>query len=399
MAQKEWIDKDYYKVLGVSSSASADEIKKAYRKIARDNHPDAHPGDEKAEERFKSASEAYSVLGDKEKRAEYDELKRMVASGGYGAGGFGGSGGAGRAGGTRDFDIGDIFGGGSGMGGGMGGGLGDILGDMFGGGSGGRGGHGGQRTQRRSRGADVETEITLDFREATKGVTVPIRLTSPAPCTTCHGSGAKPGTSAKRCGTCSGSGVVSENRGAFGFSRPCPDCNGTGTRIDDPCTDCGGSGRVTRTRTITVRVPAGVVDGQKVRLAGQGEAGERGRAAGDLFVTVHVRPDNLFTRTGDDLKVTVPVSFSELALGGTVTVPTLDNKVKVRVPAGTADGMTLRVRGRGVAKRNGHSGDLLVTVRVTVPKHLDEGAASALRHYAEEEKRSGFDPRADWAGN
>jgi molecular chaperone DnaJ len=400
VAQKEWIDKDYYADLGVSSTADADEIKKAYRKIARENHPDAHPGDTAAENRFKTASEAYSVLGDKEKRAEYDELKQMVASGGYGApgggfGGFGGApggGGAGGAGGFDGFDLGDLFN----RAGGGGGGFGDVFGDMFGGSGASRGG---TRAQRRSRGADVETEITLDFREATKGVTVPIRLTSPAACTTCHGSGATPGTSSARCGTCSGAGVVSENRGAFGFSRPCPDCNGTGTRIEDPCSDCSGTGRVTRTRTITVRVPAGVVDGQKVRLAGQGEAGERGRPAGDLFVTVHVRPDELFTRSGDDLKMTVPVSFTELALGGAVTVPTLDTRVRVKIPAGTGDGTTLRVRGRGVTKRNGASGDLLVTVKVAVPKNLDEGAASALRHYAEEEKRTGFDPRAGWSGN
>ncbi|MEY8565689.1 molecular chaperone DnaJ [Corynebacteriaceae bacterium 7-707] len=399
MAQKEWIDKDYYADLGVSSTASADEIKKAYRKIARENHPDAHPGDAAAESRFKTASEAYSVLGDKDKRAEYDELKQMVASGGYGApgGGFGGFGGApgggAGAGGFDGFDLGDLFN----RAGGGGGGFGDVFGDMFGGAGAPRGG--GTRTQRRTRGADVETEITLDFREATKGVTVPIRLTSPAACTNCHGSGATPGTSSARCGTCSGAGVVSENRGAFGFSRPCPDCNGTGTRIEDPCKDCKGTGRIIRTRTITVRVPAGVVDGQKVRLAGQGEAGERGRPAGDLFVTVHVRPDDLFTRSGDDLKMTVPVSFTELALGGAVTVPTLDTRVRVKIPAGTADGTTLRVRGRGVTKRNGASGDLLVTVKVAVPKNLDEGAASALRHYAEEEKRTGFDPRAGWSGN
>lgn len=395
MAQKEWIDKDYYGVLGVSSSASADEIKKAYRKIARDNHPDAHPGDAVAEERFKSASEAYSVIGDKDKRAEYDELKEMAASGGFSRGFGRGAAGGGHAGqGSGGFSGFGGFGGGTGNSGGDGFDIGDIFGGMFGGGGG-----GGTRSPRRSRGADVETEITLDFREATKGVTVPIRLTSPAPCTTCHGSGARPGTTTSRCATCGGEGLVSENRGAFGFSRPCPDCNGTGTRIDDPCTDCGGTGRVTRTRTITVRVPAGVVDGQRVRLAGQGEAGERGRAAGDLFVTVHVRPDDLFSRSGDDLRITVPVSFTELALGGTVTVPTLDSKVRVRVPAGTSDGTTLRVRGRGVVKRNGNSGDLLVTVKVSVPKNLDEGAASVLRRYAEEEKRSGFDPRADWAGN
>ena len=403
MAQKEWIDKDYYADLGVSSTADAEEIKKAYRKIARDNHPDAHPGDTAAENRFKTASEAYSILGDKDKRAEYDELKQMVANGGLGGyGGYSGfgTGGPTSAGSTSEgFDLGDLFNRAGRGDGGFGGGFGDVFGDMFGGGAGGgRGGSRGTRP-RRTRGADVETDITLDFREATKGVTVPIRLTSPSACTTCHGSGATPGTSAAKCRTCSGSGMVSENRGAFGFSRPCDDCNGTGTRIENPCKDCGGTGRVTRTRTITVRVPAGVVDGQKVRLAGQGEAGERGRPAGDLFVTVHVRPDDLFTRSGDDLKMTVPVSFTELALGGTVTVPTLDTKVRVKIPAGTVDGTTLRVRQRGVAKRNGKSGDLLVTVKVAVPKKLDEGAASALRHYAEEEKRTGFDPRADWSGN
>ena len=227
---------------------------------------------------------------------------------------------------------------------------------------------------------------------------MPIRLTSAAPCTNCHGSGAKPGTSPRTCGTCSGNGLVSEDRGAFGFSRPCPDCSGTGTRIEDPCPDCSGTGQQHRPRTITVRVPAGVVDGQKVRLAGQGAAGERGKPSGDLFVTVHVKPDKVFTRSGDDLQLTVPVSYTELVLGGAVTVPTLDSKVRVRIPQGTADGTTLRVRGRGVHKRNGNSGDLLVTVKVEVPSKLDEGAMSALRSYAEEEKRSGFDPRANWAG-
>ena len=395
MAQQEWAEKDYYRDLGVSESATADEIKKAYRKIAREDHPDKKPGDTAAEERFKKASEAYSVIGDKEKRKEYDEFKRMIASGGFGMpGGFGGRGGASYS--NADFDMSDIFGGGfSG-----GGGLGDVLGGMFGGagGPGGAGPRPGRTKQRRARGADVETEITLEFREATKGVTVPIRLTSPAPCTSCHGSGAKPGTSPQNCGTCHGSGMVNENRGAFGFSRPCADCSGKGNIINEPCKDCNGEGRTTRARTITVRVPAGVVDGQKVRLAGQGAAGERGKPAGDLFVTVHVKEDKVFSRSGDDLKLTVPVSFAELVLGGAVTVPTLDSRVRVRIPQGTADGTTLRVRGRGVNKRNGASGDLLVTVKVEVPKDLDEGAMSSLRKYSEEEKRSGFDPRANWEG-
>lgn len=405
MTQREWADKDYYADLGVSKSAGQEEIKKAYRKLARDNHPDTHPGDPKAEERFKKVSEAYSVIGDADKRREYDELRSALAGGGFrfpgagggfGGGGFttggpgaGGAGGPGGAGGF-DFNVSDIFGEGGG-----GGGFGDFLNGFVnrGGGAGGAG-----RATRPRRGADVETEITLDFREAAKGVTIPLQLTNPSPCTTCHGSGAKPGTHPVTCGTCHGSGFTNEQRGAFGFSAPCPDCGGQGTKIEDPCSDCSGTGVTTRRRTITVRVPAGVVDGQKVRLAGQGEAGLRGRPAGDLFVTVHVRPDEIFTRSGDDLEVTVPVSFGELALGGTITVPTLDGKVRVRVPAGTADGRTLRVRGRGVPKRSGTPGDLLVTVRVQVPPKLDDAAASALRSYVEAERAGGFNPRDGWAG-
>ena len=388
MTQREWADKDYYADLGVSKTASQDEIKKAYRKLARENHPDVHAGDAKKEDRFKRVSEAYSVIGDADKRAEYDELRAALRGGGFrfpGATTGGAPGGAGGPGGF-DFNISDIFGDGSG-----GGGFGDFLGGFAS-----RAGAG--RSSRLRRGADVETEITLDFREAAKGVTIPLQLTNPSPCTTCHGSGAKPGTSPVTCGTCHGSGFVNEQRGAFGFSAPCTDCGGQGTRIEDPCSDCSGTGVTTRRRTITVRVPAGVVDGQKVRLAGQGEAGLRGRPAGDLFVTVHVRPDEIFTRMGDDLEVTVPVSFGELALGGTITVPTLDGKVRVRVPAGTADGRTLRVRGRGIPKRAGTPGDLLVTVQVQVPQKLDDAAASALRSYVEAERAGGFNPRDGWAG-
>ncbi|WP_448852658.1 molecular chaperone DnaJ [Corynebacterium sp. 335C] len=403
MTQREWADKDYYADLGVSQSAGQDEIKKAYRKLARDNHPDTHPGDAAKEDRFKRISEAYSVLGDADKRREYDELHAALRSGGFrfpgrGAGGPRGGAGAGPgAAGGFDFNVSDLFG--DATSGGAGAGLGDFLGGFMGRGGAGGFGSGGARSQRPRRGADVETEITLDFREAAQGVTIPLQLTNPSPCTTCHGSGAKPGTSPTTCRTCSGTGFVNEQRGAFGMSRPCPDCGGTGTIIEEPCTDCGGTGVTTRRRSITVRVPAGVVDGQKVRLAGQGEAGLRGKPAGDLFVTVHVRPDEIFTRSGDDLEVTVPVSFGELALGGTLTVPTLDGKVRVRVPAGTADGRTLRVRGRGIPKRNGTPGDLLVTVRVQVPQKLDDAAASALRGYVEAERASGFSPREGWAGN
>lgn len=244
----------------------------------------------------------------------------------------------------------------------------------------------------------METETTLGFREAAQGATVPLRMTSPSPCTTCHGSGAKPGTSPRVCPHCNGTGVISRNQGAFGFSEPCDDCRGTGSIIDDPCVDCHGSGIQNRTRTITVRIPPGVADGQRIRLAGQGEAGLRGAPSGDLYVTVHVSQDRVFGRSGDDLTLVLPVSYSELVLGTTVSVPTLEGRVGVKVPPGTADGRILRVRGRGVPKRGGGAGDLLVTVKVAVPQKLDDNAAEALRALQEAEKASGFDPRAGWAG-
>lgn len=395
-AKPEWADKDYYADLGVSSSADQSEIKRAYRKLARENHPDTHPDDPAAADRFKRVAEAYDVLSDASERKEYDQFKAMLRNGG----GFGRNGGAGFPGGFRstnmggqgaqDFDLSDLFGGATG-GSSQGGGFGDIFGSVFN-----RSGSAGH-SAKPSRGADVETEITLDFREAAKGTTVPLALSGNAPCTTCHGSGSSSGKTST-CGTCNGSGYTSENRGAFGFSAPCKDCDGTGRRIPDPCPDCNGSGTVHRTRNITVRIPAGVIDGQKVRIAGQGEAGPNGTPAGDLFVAVTVKPDKVFTRDGDDIHITVPVSFAELALGDTITVPTLDSPVRVKIPAGTPDGRTLRVRGRGIVKRAGKAGDLLVSVQVTVPSKLDAAASSALRTYAQAEKDSGFNPRAGWAG-
>ncbi|MGV9414228.1 molecular chaperone DnaJ [Nocardia sp. NPDC003693] len=386
---REWLEKDFYKELGIASGATPEEIKKAYRKLARDLHPDKNPGDTKAEERFKTVSEAHAVLSDPEKRKEYDEARKLFASGGFGRGGFSPGGGYTQGGGfSGDFNLGDIFGGA--QPGGADGGLGDILGGLF--------NRGGTRTSRPRRGSDVETETTLGFREAAQGVTVPLRMTSPAACTTCHGSGAKPGTSPRVCPHCNGTGVVSRNQGAFGFSEPCDDCRGTGSIIDDPCVDCRGAGIQNRTRTITVRIPPGVRDGQRIRLAGQGEAGLRGAPPGDLFVTVHVSQDKVFGRNGDDLTLVLPVSYSELVLGTTVSVPTLEGRVGVKVPPGTADGRTLRVRGRGVSKRDGGAGDLLVTVKVAIPQKLDDDATEALRRYAEAEKTSGFDPRAGWAG-
>src|SRR5579875_2056700 len=389
MAQREWVEKDFYKELGVSSDASAKEIKTAYRKLASDLHPDKNPD---GAERFKAVSEAYSVLSDEAKRKEYDETRRLFAGGGFGrrfngggagdfVGGFGGDG--------AEFNLNDLFDAAGRSGGSN---IGDLFGGLF--------GRGAQpRPSRPRRGNDLETETELDFLEATKGVAMPLRLTSPAPCTNCHGSGARPGTSPKVCPTCNGSGIISRNQGAFGFSEPCTDCRGSGSIIEHPCTQCKGTGVTTRTRTINVRIPPGVEDGQRIRLPGQGEAGLRGAPSGDLYVTVHVRPDPVFGREGDDLTVTVPVSFSELALGTTLSVPTLDGKVGVRVPKGTANGRTLRVRGRGAPKRGGGQGDLLVTVKVAVPPDVEGAAKDALEAYAVAERSSGFDPRAGWAGN
>ncbi len=390
MAQREWVEKDFYKELGVSSDASQDEIKRAYRKLARDLHPDTNP-DPDAAERFKAVSEAHSVLSDTAKRKEYDETRRLFAGGGFGRRGYGGQGeGFGGFGGDGvEFNLNDLFDAAGQTGGAN---IGDLFGGLFG-----RGGS--PRPSRPRRGNDLETETELSFMEATKGVAMPLRLTSPAPCTNCHGSGARPGTSPKVCPTCNGAGVVSRNQGAFGFSEPCTECRGSGSIIEHPCQECNGTGVTTRTRTINVRIPPGVEDGQRIRLAGQGEAGLRGAPSGDLYVTVHVRPDKVFGRDGDDLTVTVPVSFHELALGTTLSVPTLEGKVGVRVPKGTSDGRILRVRGRGVPKRSGGHGDLLVTVKVAVPPGLEGEAAEALEAYAKAERASGFDPRAGWAGS
>ncbi|HWE88876.1 MAG TPA: molecular chaperone DnaJ [Pseudonocardiaceae bacterium] len=388
MSARDWIDKDFYRELGVSADASADEIKKAYRKLARELHPDANPGDTKAEARFKSVSEAYGVLSDADKRKQYDEARRLFGSGGFRPG-AGGSGGFGT--GTGGFDLNDLFGaaaGGGGTPGGGSGGLGDLFGGLFG-----RRGGGGPTPNRGRRGTDVETDIRIDFAEAVHGVTVPLRLASPATCDTCHGSGAKPGTSPRTCPTCKGAGLVTRSQGSFAFSEPCSDCRGTGRIVDQPCPECAGSGTSTKTRTMTVRIPPGVNDGQRIRVAGKGEPGVGGAPAGDLYVRVHVSPHKVFGRSGDDLTITVPVSFPELAMGTTITVPTLDGKVSLKVPAGTPTGRTLRVRGKGITRRDGRSGDLLATLQIAVPNRMDDKARSALRAYAD--ATTGLDPRAD----
>jgi molecular chaperone DnaJ len=295
-------------------------------------------------------------------------------------GGFRPGGGTGASGTT--FDLNDLFGQGAARPQPGAGGLGDLFGGLFGGGRGAGTRPGRGTAPGASRGADVETEVTLDFPEAVQGVTVPLQLASPAACRTCGGNGARPGTAPRQCPACLGTGLITRNQGAFAFSEPCRECRGTGSVIEDPCPDCRGTGVTTQTRTITVKIPAGVADGQRIRLAGKGVPGDRGGPAGDLFVRVHVRQHELFGRKGDDLTLALPVTFPEAALGTTVRVPTMDGTVTLKIPAGTASGRTFRVRGRGVPKRTGGAGDLLVTAEVSVPKNLPAEAREALEKYA-----------------
>ena len=374
MSSKDWLEKDFYSVLGVSKTASADEIKKAYRKMARELHPDRNPGNADAEEKFKAASEAYDVLSDDKKRKEYDEMRSLFGSGAFRRGARGGAGG---------FDPSDLFGGFSGAGaaGGSpgdrrfgGAGFSDIFSSIFSGGGAG----GGPRRSGPQRGRDVEAEVTLDFEHAVQGTTLPLTLRSPGVCDSCHGDGAKAGTTPRTCPQCSGSGLISRNQGSFSFSEPCRECQGAGSIVDEKCPECRGTGGVTKNRTINVRFPAGVGDGQRIRLSGRGEPGARGGPAGDLYVQVKVRPDDLFGRSGDDLTLTVPITFAEAVLGTDLRVPTMDTPVTLRVPPGTPSGRKLRARGKGVLRRNGEAGDLIVTVEVQVPSGVTGEARDAL---------------------
>jgi molecular chaperone DnaJ len=370
VSTKDYIEKDYYKVLGVSKTATPDEIKKAYRKLARKYHPDANKGNASSEERFKEISEAHSVLSDEKRRKEYDEARSLFG------GGFRSPAGGGAQGGFGGFDLGDLFGGsGTGTNTGTGGRLGDLLGGVF----------GAQRPTaqtRPRRGADVETETSLTFGDATDGVTVALRLAGEGPCQTCHGTGAKAGTVPRVCPTCEGTGQASKNLGSFAFSEPCPTCRGRGLVVDDPCPVCSGSGRAMSTRTIQARIPAGVADGQRIKLKGKGAPGERGGPAGDLYVRVHVTPHPVFGRSGYNLTVNVPVTFPEATLGAEVKVPAHRGApVSVRIPAGTPNGRTFRVRGKGVRRADGTNGDLLVTVQVQVPQHLSAKALEALESF------------------
>jgi molecular chaperone DnaJ len=383
MSTKDYIEKDYYKSLGVTKDASQADIKKVYRKLARELHPDKNPGNAEAEARFKEVSEAYDVLSDPAKRKEYDEARSLFGGGSFGGFGAGSGYGAGRQRTNINFNMADMFG----SGGASSGNLNDLFDGLFG--TSGPGTRTRTRTHERTRGQDAAADVTLAFDEAVRGVTMPLRLTGPGSCRTCGGVGARPGTSPRRCPTCDGTGFVSNNQGAFGFSEPCVDCRGTGRIIDDPCPDCHGSGSTTQVRTINVRIPAGIRDGAKVRVAGKGTPGSGGGPAGDLYVTVHVEPHKLFGRNGDDITLTVPISFSEATLGTTLRVPTLDGSVALKVAPGTPSGRTLRVRGRGITRR-GAAGDLLVTVEVAVPAKLDDAARAALEQFAASQSE---DPR------
>ncbi|QVQ50575.1 molecular chaperone DnaJ [Spiractinospora alimapuensis] len=384
MSTKDYLEKDYYKVLGVSKTATQDEIKQSYRKLARKYHPDANKGDESAEDRFKEISEAYNVLSDTDRRKEYDDARSM----------FGGSYRPGGGGGTGDFNVGDLFGQAGQAGG-------ERLSDLFGGLFGNRG-RGGPTTTQARRGADVETETTLTFQEAASGITRSFRLTSESACAHCNGTGAKTGTTPRVCPNCEGTGHASRNLGGFSLSEPCPECKGRGLVVDDPCPFCSGSGRGQSTRTIQARIPAGVSDGQRIRIKGKGAPGERGGPAGDLYVVVHVQQHKLFGKSGENLTVTIPVSFPEAALGADVRVPTLNGfPVTVKIPPGTPNGRTFRVRGKGAPRRDGTISDLLVTVEVSVPKTLNPTAREALEKYqaatSDQDPRSGLEARAKGA--
>jgi molecular chaperone DnaJ len=374
LSQRDYVEKDYYRILGVDQKAEQAEIAKAYRRLARELHPDANPNDPEAETRFKEVSEAYSVLSNAEKRAEYDKVRQLVGSGafaggmpggGFPGGGFPGGGFRTPGGNAQAFD------------------LSDLLGGLFGQQSGAASGFGGRRQRTAATGRDVETELTLSFTDAMAGVTTTLRVTGNAVCSTCGGSGARPGTSPQTCPVCGGTGAVASDQGLFSFSEPCDNCGGTGRVIPDPCPTCRGSGAERRVRDIRARIPAGVKDGARIRLKGKGEPGPPGGQPGDLYVVVHVTPHELFERTGDDLRLRLPVTFAEAALGTKVRVPTLDDPVTVKIPAGTESGRTLRVRGRGAPRRRGGGhGDLLVTVEVMVPRKLTRTQRKLLEDFA-----------------
>jgi len=397
VSTKDWIDKDFYKVLGVKKEATADEIKRAYRTLARKYHPDKNPDNKSAEARFKEVSEAYDVLADPKTRKEYDEARALFGSGRFRFPGGMPPTGGGTAGGNVNLDDllaqmrqqGTGAGGPAGSGGGLGGVFGDVLGGLFN-----RGGASTRSTyQPARRGADVDSEATISFREALDGVTVSLRLTTDEPCAACAGTGAAAGTSPRLCPACDGAGQVLRSQGGFALPDPCRECRGRGMVVDDPCPACSGSGHARAARPVSARIPPGVSDGARIRLKGKGASGENGGPPGDLFITVHVGADPVFGRSGDNVTVSVPVTFAEAALGADIPVPLpRGGHVTLKVPAGTANGRTFRVRGRGATRRDGTIGDLLASVEVVVPRTLTDEARAALAAFVEVAAEP--DPRA-----
>jgi molecular chaperone DnaJ len=369
-------NKDYYAVLGMSASATQDEIKKQYRKLAAKHHPDKNQGDPKAADRFKEISEAYQVIGDKEKRKQYDQMRQLGAFGGGrpGAGGrgtgFSGGFGTGQPGGGNsryeDFDIGGL------------GGLGDIFSSMFGGGA-----RGGARQQRAERGQDIEATLEIPFRTAALGGKVPVDLEVNEECQTCHGSGAAPGAKIQTCPECSGRGTISFGQGGFAVQRPCPMCLGRGQVPSERCPTCNGAGEVRARKKVMITVPPGVDTGAKIRLKGQGGQGAKSGQPGDLLITFAVQPDHFYRREGLDIVAPVPINIAQATLGSKISVKTVDGKkVTIKIPPGTASGKRFRVPGQGIEK-DGTKGDLIVQVEVTVPDKLNEEQEKAMREFAE----------------
>ncbi|MCD8547468.1 MAG: molecular chaperone DnaJ [Aeromonadaceae bacterium] len=346
--------RDYYEVLGVERTADEKDIKKAYKRLAMKLHPDRNRGSNDTEEQFKEVKEAYEVLSDPQKRAVYDKFGHAGVDPNMGAGGGAGFGGA---------DFGDIFG--------------DVFGDIFGGG-------GGRRAQRPSRGADLRYNLELSLEEAVRGISKEIKVPTLVGCDECHGSGAKPGSQPQTCPTCHGSGQVQMRQGFFAVTQACPHCRGKGKIVTDPCRKCHGEGRYQKTKTLSVKIPAGVDTGDRIRLAGEGEAGENGAPAGDLYVQVHVKEHPIFVRDGNNLYCEVPISFTHAALGGEVEVPTLEGRLKLKIPPETQTGRMFRMRGKGVRSlRSGVEGDLICKTVVETPVNLSESQKELLRQLEE----------------
>ncbi len=363
--------RDYYEVLGVSRGASEDEIKKAYKKMARKYHPDLNPGDKTAEEKFKEVNEAYEVLSDADKKARYDQYGHAGVDPNFGAGGFGG-------GFDGSFDFGD---------------LGDIFGSFFGGGFG-----GGRRTNPNApqRGESIRMSIAISFEEAAFGCEKAVTVERYETCDTCHGNGCAPGTSPEVCPDCHGTGTVQVRRqtpmGVFATSSPCPKCGGKGRIIHQPCKDCRGSGMVRKKKTIQASIPAGIDNGQTISIRGQGNAGKNGGPAGDLLITITVRPHELFRREGTSVLCEAPITFAQAVLGAELEIPTIDGKVKYTLPEGTQSGTTFRLKGKGIPSINGRGrGDQYVTVYIETPKNLNKEQKEALKKFAETMGESNYE--------